>query len=171
MKENDDGIDSPWFLAKTELEKDVTEFEFILWRLYYSFTKWQEDCKNSISDADIGADDIAIVHLIRMRDRPKTVYEVARLMNRDDMPNLQYSLRKLLKLKLIKKYQQKNKKASIYEISEKGVEFTDRYSEARSNFLIKLFENKNLEWKVAYSVMLECKNMYDEASRVAAISK
>jgi predicted MarR family transcription regulator len=164
--------DQLWHLGETDMEVKLSEFEFLLWRLFYSFTKWHEDCQGCVSNDDISADEIALMHLIRMRDRPKTIYEIARLMNRDDMPNLQYSLRKFLKLNIIKKSKKSAKKAIAYEITEKGIKMTDRYGEVRRDILVKMLKgSKHTEWESIYKTLTEYKNMYDEACRQAALAK
>ncbi len=39
-------IDKTWHLAETESEIEVTEFELLLWRVFYAFIRWQEDCQS-----------------------------------------------------------------------------------------------------------------------------
>ena len=46
-------------------------------------------------DEDIKFAEHMILHIIRMHNRPKNSITIARMMNRDDLANLQYSLRKL----------------------------------------------------------------------------
>lgn len=172
--EHDDGHAEPagnvWHLAKTSTEEKLSDFEFLLWRLFYSFSKWQEDCQSCVSNDDVNADEIAVMHLIKMRDRPKSVYEIARLMNRDDMPNLQYTLKKLLKLNIIKKSKKAEKKAIFYEITDKGTKITEKYGDTRRKILSKLLSNlKEHDWEKLSAVITEHKNMYDEASRLAAL--
>lgn len=161
-----------WHLAQTEPEARLSELEFLLWRLFYGFRKWHEDCQSCVSNDDINADEIALVHLIRMRDRPKNVYEIARLMNRDDMPNLTYSLRKLLKLNIIKKSKKTSKREIFYEITEKGKKITERYGEVRREIILKLLKNSDdKDWETVYRTLSDYLNTYDESSRIAALSR
>ena len=96
-------LDKSWHLADTKDEVSVTEFEFQLWRAFNSFIQWQEDCQRYICGDDLGVHDIALLHIIRMNDRPKTIYEIGRLLGRDDPNNIQYSIGKLLKKGFVEK--------------------------------------------------------------------
>lgn len=159
-----------WHLAQTEVEDKLSNFELLLWRLFYSFLRWQEDCQSCVSDDDVTAHEIALMHLIRIRERPKSLYEIARVMNRDDMPNLQYSLKKLLKLNIIKKSKKSAQKTIFYEIAERGIRITDKYSAIRRDILKKRLANfKDQDWEQISEVLAEYKSMYDEASRVASL--
>jgi predicted MarR family transcription regulator len=171
-KDNFETSDQSWHLAKSDVEAKLSEFEFLLWRLFYSFSKWQEDCQRCVSDDDVAAEDIALMHLIRVRESPKTISEIARLLNRDDMSNLQYSLKKLLRLKIIKKYKHTSKKSIVYEITEKGIKITDKYGEIRRNVLIKMLKSENdQDWENLYEALTAYKNRYDNASRTVALLK
>ena len=159
-----------WHLAQTEVEDKLSNFELLLWRLFYSFLRWQEDCQSCVSDDDVTAHEIALMHLIRIRERPKSLYEIARVMNRDDMPNLQYSLKKLLKLNIIKKSKKSAQKTIFYEIAERGIRITDKYSAIRRDILKKRLANfKDQDWEQISEILAEYKSMYDEASRVASL--
>ncbi len=159
-------VENVWHLTQTSAEEKLYDLEFLLWRLFYSFSKWQEDCQSCVNNYDVSADEIALMHLVRICDRPKSIYEIARLMNRDDMPNLQYSLKKLLKLNIIKKAKKATKKAVFYEITENGTKITEKYCEIRSQILGKFLINfKDHDWEKISAVVTEYKNMYDEASR------
>jgi predicted MarR family transcription regulator len=164
-------IESTWHLAKTDVETNLTEFEFLFWRMFYSFVKWQEDCLRCVTDDDIGAEEITLLHVIRMRERPKSISEISRLMNRDDLSNIQYSLKKLLRLKFIQKSKKSTKKSIAYEATEHGVHVTDKYGDVRREILIKMLEGKQDDWQKLHDLLRDCKNAYDEAARIAALLK
>ena len=88
------------------------------------------------------------------------------------MPNLQYSLKKLIKLNIIKKSKKMSKRAIFYEIAEKGIKITDRYGDIRREILFKLLKNhdeKDLD--TVYRILSDYMNTYNEASRAAALSR
>lgn len=99
---SNENLDKTWHLIPNEEQMALTNFEHLLWRLFYSFSRWQEDCQ-ARTEIDLTANEVALVHIVRIKDRPKTIYEIARIINRDDIPNIQYSVTKLQKLGLIKK--------------------------------------------------------------------
>jgi len=168
-------IDKSWHLAQTEAEILVTEFEFQLWRVFYGFLRWQEDCQSYICNYDLTGYELALLHIIRMKDRPKTIYEISRLLNRDDPNNVQYGISKLLKLGLIEKVKStSSKKALSYQATPLGVQNTEDYLIARRNILIELFEEvgmDNIGIKKATKALNLTKGIYDEASRIAASYK
>jgi predicted MarR family transcription regulator len=71
-----------------------------------------------------------------MQNRPKTGAIIARMINRDDLPNVQYSLRKLESAKLIEKVKEGSGKTFSYVVTDLGKKMTDGYSQIRSDLLI-----------------------------------
>ncbi|CAB3799573.1 hypothetical protein LMG28614_04997 [Paraburkholderia ultramafica] len=131
-----------WHLAKSDMEYKATEFEWALIRFYESFSRFVQTTGmiTIAADVDIKYQEHVILHVIRMQDRPKNSATIARLMNRDDIPNIQYSLRKLESVGLIEKLKDKNSKTYSYKASELGVKLTDEYYKVREEILIKRLE-------------------------------
>ena len=163
-------IDKTWHLAQSTEEIKVTEFEFQLWRVFYGFLRWQKECEHSANDTDLIGDELAILHVIRMKDKPKTTYDLARLLNRDDTFNINYIIRKLLKRGLIKKVPaQGSKKMLAYQITEAGIKNTDAYTSVRKSILINMFiKETELNLEEISKTLAKLKAIYDEADRAAA---
>ncbi len=165
-------IDKTWHLAKNEQEVKVTEFEFQLWRVFHGFTRWQEDCQKYVFEETLSANELALLHIIRMNERPKTIYDLSRLLNRDDPNNIQYGITKLIKLNLIEKAKtERSKKAISYQVTEYGIKHTEVYCEARSSILIELFNKSDMDIESATKILQQMHALYDEASRIAASYK
>ena len=130
-------MDRRWHLAQSAAEVDTTELEFALMRAFEGFGRWQTECLASVCDLAATGPENAMLHIIRMNDRPKSLKEIARLMNRDDVPNLQYSLRKLEAAGLISKSKDKTGKSFAYVVTEQGKQITDGYAAIRSDLLIR----------------------------------
>jgi predicted MarR family transcription regulator len=162
-------LNKQWHLAENEDEMLITEFELYLWRVFYGFLRWQEDCENCINSFHLTGEDLAILHIIRMKDRPKTFTEIGRLMNREDYHNIKYSIRKLEKLKLIKSVKSANKKTLEYQATEAGKKDTNAYTKIRREVLIETFKNKGINLAQAIETLNEMKFIYDEASRTASL--
>jgi predicted MarR family transcription regulator len=161
-------IDKTWHLAATDDEIKVTDFELSLWRIYYGFQRWQEECEKAANDSDLTGDELAILHVIRMKNRPKTIAEIGRLLNRDDTFNIKYSINKLTKKKLIKPVTG-SKRTWNYQVTEEGLKNTEAYTDVRRNILIDLFsKHSNLKLHEWVDKLAEIKSIYDEAVRVAA---
>lgn len=126
-----------WHLAKDEEELRVTELEYAFMRCQEAFARWIHAADEMVSVVDVKHSEHVILHIIRMQNRPKSGATIARLMNRDDLPNVQYSLRKLENAELIRKSKEKTGKVSTYEITEKGEGITNEFSRLRSELLMR----------------------------------
>lgn len=160
-----------WHLAEDEQETRVTEFEFLLWRVFYGFLRWQEDNQKHVCKDDLNGYEIALLHVIKMNDRAKTLSEVGRLLNRDDAYNIKYGVKKLVKLGLVEKTETKTSKEVAYETTEKGANNIRRYTDARKDILISLFSDFDsaIDLEGATKTLNIVKGIYEEASRGAAL--
>jgi predicted MarR family transcription regulator len=171
MSEN---LEMTWHLAETGEDLKLINFEFLFWRTYHSWVRWQEDCQSCVAEDGLTAPEIALLHIIRMKGRPKTIYEVGRLLNRDDTPNVQYGIKKLVDLGYVDKVDIKTgaKKAVAYKITPKGIKNTDAYAMARQNILLKMLEGYKdanlIQFEQATKVLSIMKGIYEEASRLTA---
>jgi predicted MarR family transcription regulator len=162
-------VDKTWHLAKNEEETKLTDFEFQLWRVFYGFTRWQEGCERVANQTDLTGSELSLLHIIRMKNRPKTISELTRLLNRSGSAfNINYSIQKLIKHGLIRKLlDENNKKAFSYEITEEGIKNTDAYTTLRQTILIELFKKKKKELNLEQftDVLSELIALYEEADR------
>ena len=149
----------------------VTEFEFAVWRFSAAFVRWQGDCMACATPSGLSGQDAAILHVIRMRDMPKTLSEIGRLLNRDDVANIQYSLKKLLTAGLIEKADASSKKQTSYTVSAAGADVTAAYSEHRRTILLAMIaqvQDKVPDITEATRTLDLLIGIYDQASRIAA---
>lgn len=165
-------FDKHWHLAENNNELNFTELEFAILRISGAFDRWQKDCLACCIDGGLSGVDNAVLHIIRMHDRPKSISDVARLLNRDDISNLQYSLRKLAKADLIERAGTGNsKRTAAYQVTEKGTRVSDLFAQLRRELLLSLSDSiKNLDQDilVACKVLNLASGLYDHASTVAA---
>ena len=165
-------FDKQWHLAETDEEIRFTDLEFTLLRIGAALDRWQKDCLACCIDGGLSGVDNAVLHIIRMHDRPKSISEVARLMNRDDITNVQYSLRKLLAGKLIERAGKKeSKRNAAYQITDQGREVTTLYMEFRRELLFPLtnaIKNFDTDVVAACKLLNIVSGIYDHAASVAA---
>lgn len=164
-------LDRRWHLAETELEVGVTELEFSILRVSAAFERWQADCLGCCYGQSFSGTDTALLHVVRMHERPKSISELSRLLKRDDLSNLQYSVRKLLKAGLIEKAPRAGgKKDVVYQMSSLGREITDQYAQFRKELLMSVVEvtSGKLDFAATAHVLNMMSAMYDQASCVAA---
>ena len=160
-----------WHLAKDETELNITEVEYAVIRFHEAFTRWIITIGELTGMAELKYTEHVILHVIRMQDRPKSTATIARLINRDDMPNIQYSLRKLEGAGLVRKRKEKGAKLYVYEITPRGVTVTDEYARIRSELLVKNLQAlTDIEKRAADTAQMLSilTGLYEEAARNSA---
>lgn len=163
------GFDQHWHLSTTDTEIALTELEFSLFRSFEAFSRWQSECLATVTGEAMSGTDNAILHMVRMRARPKSIKEIAMLLNRDDMPNLQYSVRKLLNNDLIAKAGSSNqRKSARYVVTDKGIQVTDDFADIRRRVLVEFLEHRHDDLNTAGRTLELMAGIYDQAARIAA---
>ena len=165
------GLDKHWHLATNAFEVGLTELEFSIFRVSAAFERWQSDCLACCHAGAFSGTDTAVLHVIRMHDRPKGISEIVRLLKRDDMSNVQYGLRKLLKAGLIQKAGAAGSKKDVtYQVTPLGAEITSDYAEFRQELLISMTQSTagNTDFEPIAKALNLMAAMYDQASCVAA---
>lgn len=170
-----EGFDKHWHLSTSDNEVALTELEFAIFRIFSAFNRWMDDltaCCQEEAEPPCSGMDFSLLNVIRMHERPKGISEVARLLNRDDMSNLQYSMRKLIKFGFIEKVGAKGaKKGVTYRATDKGVDATDRYARVRRELLLPLTESISQSGQRMGDVnnmLTLMSGIYDQAACVAA---
>lgn len=168
-------FDRHWHLSTDDHEVALTEIEFSIFRIYAAFTRWMDDltnCCQDDADRSCSGIDFALLNVIRMHDRAKGISELGRLMNRDDLSNIQYSIRKLTRAGFIEKVGDKgNKKGVTYRTTDKGVVATDLYARHRKELLIPLtraISEGDARMGQVANVLTLLSGIYDQAACVAA---
>lgn len=163
-------LDRGWHLARTPLEMDVAEIEYALMRCYEAFGRWQAECLASVIEFSASGPENALLHIIGMNERPKTIRDLAHMTNREDIPNIQYSLRKLLKAKLISR-KGSGRAGVTYDVTPLGRRVVEQYADIRSALLIEAVKRvPKLTNRLAQSAhALELMTgIYEQAARTAA---
>ncbi len=171
--QSDDGkvpLDYHWHLAQGDAEVDTTELEFALMRAFEGFGRWQSECLASVCDIAATGPENALLHIIRMNDRPKSIKDLARLTNRDDVPNIQYSLRKLIGAGLVER-KGSGRSGVTYEVTVEGRRVTDDYGALRRRLLMAAIGNlPGFAERLAEATrtLNLLSGIYEEIARVAA---
>ena len=167
-------LDRHWHLSNSDDEIALTDLEIALFRTFAAFDAWQFHSQAAAADTSLNRTDCIVLNLVRMKERPKTAAEVTRLLNREDITNIQYSLRKLEKLDLIRLAPSRRQKTKAYEVTEKGLEATDRHAQLRREVLTKTV-GKVKDWQIraedAAALLDHLRALYEHASMVVTIHK
>jgi predicted MarR family transcription regulator len=159
-----------WHLARTETERKLSEFEFRLERLAQSYYRWKAACLAAVCDVPLTGDDVAVLNVVRMGDEPKRLSEVGQLLNRVDVPNLQYATRKLVKAGLIETEGSSSRKETRYRATQTGRDVTEAYAALRAVTLPPMLEALEgwVEKSEAAGSHLELvSSLYAQAAQVA----
>jgi predicted MarR family transcription regulator len=160
-----------WHLAKDETELNVTELEYSVIRFQEAFARWIITIGELTGCSGLKYGEHVILHVIRMQDRPKSTATIARLINRDDMPNIQYSLRKLESEGFVRKKKEKGTKNFVYEITVRGTQITDEYAKIRAEMLTKnlrALSDIDQRTEQAAQTLSIMTDIYEESARNAA---
>lgn len=166
----DAGLNYRWHLSESPVEVSTTELEFALMRSFEGFGRWQSECLATVCDLAATGPENAMLHIIRMNDRPKSIKDLARLTNRDDVPNIQYSLRKLIGAGLVLR-KGSGRSGVTYEVTEAGRRVTDDYGAVRRRLLIAAIAGVPgfaARLEEASRTLNLLSGIYEEVSRVAA---
>jgi len=160
-----------WHIARTSHEGVTTEFEYSVFRFQQAFERWVMQLASITGMSELSYIEVVILHVIRMHDRPKTAAIIARQLNRDDIPNIQYCLRKLVKTNFCRKVKESSGKTFAFEVTQKGRILADSYAELRRGILtdqtnsIDKIDEKLRETTRLISLLT---GLYDEAGRISA---
>lgn len=125
-----------WHLATDDFGVEITDLEYAVMRVYQSFLRWQSECLAAVTGINLSGQENALLHIIRMHDRPKTIRDLAQMTNRQDIPNIQYDLRKLLKAGLIDKYGTA-RTGIYYTTTEDGIQVCEDFARLRSEIFLE----------------------------------
>jgi predicted MarR family transcription regulator len=129
-----------WHLARTETERRLSDFEFGLERLAQAYYRWKAACLAAVCDVPLTGDDVAVLNVVRMGDEPKRLSEIGQLLNRVDVPNLQYATRKLVRVGLIETEGSSSRKETRYRATATGRSVTEAYAALRAATLPPMLE-------------------------------
>jgi predicted MarR family transcription regulator len=129
-----------WHLSRTETERRLTDFEFGLERLAQAYYRWKAACLAAVCDVPLTGDDVAVLNVVRMGDEPKRLSEIGQLLNRVDVPNLQYATRKLVRAGLIETEGGSSRKETRYRATATGHSVTEAYAALRAATLPPMLE-------------------------------
>lgn len=129
-----------WHLARTETERRLSELEFGLERLAQAYYRWKAACLAAVCDVPLTGDDVAVLNVVRMGDEPKRLSEIGQLLNRVDVPNLQYATRKLVRVGLIETEGSSSRKETRYRATATGRSVTEAYAALRAATLPPMLE-------------------------------
>ena len=159
-----------WHLASSSHDAITTDFEWGIMRFHQAWERWVQQLGAVTGMGELSYIEIVVLHVIRMQDRQKTASNIARQLNRDDLPNIQYCLRKLVKMGLCRKVKEPTSKTYAFEATDKGKKLTEDYAALRQEILTE--QTKNIDridekLKEATKLISLLTGLYDEGGRIS----
>jgi predicted MarR family transcription regulator len=148
-------------------ERALTGLEWSLWRLSAAFIRWQGECMSAVSGRPLGGHDTALLHVVAYQERPKGVSEIARLLGRSDVANVQYAIRKLVRLGLIAPLSGRSRKDAAYRVTAEGEDLIRRYRALRRELLVAIADTAESDLDDLDRRFVRLTELYDGAARAA----
>jgi predicted MarR family transcription regulator len=159
-------------LGKTERERVLLEFEQALICGSEAFYRFAGAVLGPVGRQFnlTGAENVILQQLM-YTPKPRSVSDLSRFSNRDDLSNMQYSLRKLTAAGLIEKVPGSANRDVRYRPTAAGRSLTEEVVSARKELLVETSSNItdiNAQLKAATAAMSLLTGLYDHASRILA---
>lgn len=152
----------------------ITRTELAMIRAIEAFGRWCVFLHSSTCDARLNAQDVWLLHSIRMRGGAQNLSELLLFLNRNDVSTIQYSLRKIEQAGLIQRITGNSRREAGYRLTPQGLEVTGDYARLRDTLLIELVaEIAGMErgLETAAGVLERLTGLYDQATHAVLNQK
>ncbi|TFW06786.1 transcriptional regulator [Oxalobacteraceae bacterium OM1] len=147
---------------------ELSEFEFGMIIAENAFSRWAVRCMSAAGMKDMTITDVLVLHHINHRAREKKLADIAFILNIEDTHIVNYSLKKLLQLGLVKT--EKRGKEVLYSTNEEGQALCRRYYEIREQVLVSALTGtgtESFELSELARFLRVLSGLYDQAARAA----
>ena len=135
--EPEDSLHEHWELGRTSHDVSLTEFEWTIMRFFNAFERCVLQMANMEAEgsANLNTQEVILLHVVSMQKKPQSSTSLARQLNRDDVANIQYTLRKLSTAGLTEKQKDLRGKTYTYKLTELGLAHVKQYASFRKVLL------------------------------------
>lgn len=150
------------------LSAALVRIELGLMRMHEAFSSWALELQKHVSGYQMSFQEAALLHCVRLRGGTTTIAEMLIFLHRHDLASVNYSLRKLEQLGLIKRRRGPYRREVAYAITERGQEITEAYSRFRQRVLVERFREIPGMQQTANEVAAVVERMigiYDQATQ------
>lgn len=147
----------------------LQRLELAIQRASEGLTRWQAGCFEQVSNVPLTGAEITLLLLIGSGGRAKTIKELARSTNRIDIPNIQYSLRKLASAGLTSK-QGAGRSGVTYSLTADGEQVSQQMRGVRQRLLVQMLDGRSelaRQLDRAAESLEELAELYSTATRLA----
>lgn len=147
---------------------ELSEFEYGLIIANNAFNRWAVRCMSAAGMSEMTIMDVLVLHHINHRAREKKLADIAFTLNIEDTHIVNYSLKKLVGLGLVKT--DRRGKEVLYSTNDAGQTLCKKYFEVREKVLVSNLTGTGTE-KFELSELARFLRMlsglYDQAARAA----
>lgn len=150
------------------LSAALVRIELGLMRMHEAFSSWALELQKHVSGYQMSFQEAALLHCVRLRGGTTTLAEMLIFLHRHDLASVNYSLRKLEQLGLIKRRRGPYRREVAYAITERGQEITEAYARFRQRVLVERFREIPGMQQTANEVAAVVERMigiYDQATQ------
>jgi predicted MarR family transcription regulator len=159
-------------LGRSARERSFLEFEQALICAAEAFYRFAGAVFGPVgTQQKLTGQECVILQQLMFTPRPRNVSELSRFSNRDDISNIQYSLRKLTAAGLIEKVPGSTNRDTRYRPTQAGRDLTEFLVSSRRELLISPsadVPNIEAQLKSASNALSLLTGLYDHTSRVLA---
>ncbi|MEM8662080.1 MAG: winged helix DNA-binding protein [Pseudomonadota bacterium] len=134
-KSGGDVLHRHWELGRTEHDIALTEFEWSVLRFMNAFERCILQMANMSGQHNLNVQEVLFLHVVSMQKMPQTSASLAHQLNRDDIANIQYTLRKLVSAGLVEKRKEPQGKIYTFSVTEEGMKLVRSYANVRELLL------------------------------------
>ncbi len=159
-------------LAASPHEQAVTELEQALICAAQAFYRFIGESLGAEGERhNLSGEDNLILQQLMASTRPRGVLDLARFANRDDIANIQYSLRKLIKAELVEKAPGSTNRDTVYQVTPRARALTEDFLDLRRKLVMGPSESIpgfDEQLRTAARAMQLLTSFYDHGTRVLA---
>ena len=147
----------------------LSEFEFALTMTVNAFHRWMLRGMTAAGVPELTPMDVLVLHNVNHRGKAKRLADICLVLNIEDTHLVNYSLKKLERLKLLKSGR-KGKEKTV-AITPAGEEACRRYAQIREQLLVKSVLATGIDparLSEIAAAMRSLSGQYDQAARAAA---
>ena len=148
---------------------ELSEFEFGMIIASNAFNRWAVRCMTAAGVTDMTITDVLVLHHINHRAREKKLADIAFILNIEDTHVVNYSLKKLQGLGLVKT--ERRGKEVLYSTNQQGQALCQRYHEIREQVLVSGLTGsgaEGFELSEMARFLRVLSGLYEQAARAAA---
>jgi len=131
------------YMTRSPAAAALTRAELAIIRSDEAFMRWAYFLHQNVSGAPLSAQDISLLHSIRMHGQAQNLSELMLFLNRNDVSTIQYTLKKLEQSGYVERIPGKSKREAGCKLTEEGMRITDAFAELREELLVGLVEDVN----------------------------